>query len=212
MFSMAAVSLVIVSSCYVLTGFLLPFYLQEVLHLTPSFIGLLFMVPAAITLSLAPVSGYLADRLGPRLPASAGVLFLTVSFFIGGFLRPDSHWLLPTFMIAFGGITNGIFNPANSVSMISMMPKEHRGFASSVNHVAFGLGGVLGVTLGGLVMSFAFERQTGISGASPTTANPVAFVAALNTTLLIGMAASAVAIFTSAMRGEKSARSLRPDR
>jgi EmrB/QacA subfamily drug resistance transporter len=203
MFSMATVSLIIVSSCYVLTGFLLPFYLQEVLHLRPSFIGLLFMVPAAITLSLAPLSGYLADRLGPRLPASVGVMFLTVAFFIGGFLRPDSHWLLPTLMIAFGGITNGIFNPANSVSMISLMPKEHRGFASSVNHVAFGLGGVLGVTLGGLIMSAAFEYHTGISGANPTTANPTAFVAALNTTLLIGMGASAVAVFTSAMRGEK---------
>ena len=203
MFSMAAVSLVIVSSCYVLTGFLLPFYLQEVLHLSPSFIGLLFMVPAAITLSLAPVSGYMTDRVGPRLPTTLGIIFLAVSFLIGAFLRPDSHWLLPTIMIAFGGITNGIFNPANSVSMISMVPKEHRGFASSVNHVAFGLGSVLGVTLGGVLMTAAFEHHTGLSGVSPTTANPVAFVAALNTTLLAGMGASAVAFFTSAMRGKK---------
>jgi MFS family permease len=203
MFSMAAISLVVVSSCYVLTGFLLPFYLQEVLHLSPSFIGLLFMVPAAITLSIAPLSGYLSDRFGPRLPATVGVVFLFVAFFIGSFLRPDSHWLVPTLMIAFGGITNGLFNPANSVSMISLMPKEHRGFASSVNHVAFGLGSVLGVTLGGVLMSAAFEHYTGISGVSPTTANPVAFVAALNTTLLIGMGASAVAFFTSAMRGQK---------
>ena len=203
MFSMAAVSLLIVSSCYVLTGFLLPFYLQEGLHLTPSFIGLLFMVPAAITLSIAPLSGYLSDRFGPRLPATVGVVFLSVAFFIGSFLRPDSHWLVPTLMIAFGGITNGLFNPANSVSMISMVPKEHRGFASSVNHVAFGLGSVLGVTLGGVLMTAAFEHHTGLSGVSPTTANPVAFVAALNTTLLAGMGASAVAFFTSAMRGKK---------
>ena len=203
MFSMAAVSLLIVSSCYVLTGFLLPFYLQEVLHLSPSFIGLLFMVPAAITLSLAPLSGYMTDRVGPRLPTTLGIIFLAVSFLIGAFLRPDSHWLLPTLMIAFGGITNGIFNPANSVSMISMMPKEHRGFASSVNHVSFGLGNVLGVALGGAIMTAAFEYHSGISGASPTTANPTAFVAALNTTLLAGMGASAVAFFTSAMRGQK---------
>ncbi len=203
MFSMAAVSLLIVSSCYVLTGFLLPFYLQEVLHLSPSFIGLLFMVPAAITLSLAPLSGYMSDRVGPRLPTTLGIIFLAVSFLIGAFLRPDSHWLLPTLMIGFGGITNGIFNPANSVSMISMVPKEHRGFASSVNHVSFGLGNVLGVALGGAIMTAAFEYHSGISGASPTTANPVAFVAALNTTLLAGMGASAVAFLTSAMRGEK---------
>jgi MFS family permease len=202
-FTMATLSLVIVSSCYVLSGFLLPFYLQDVLHLRPSFIGLLFMVPAAITLSLAPLSGILSDRLGPRLPATVGVVFLCFSFLIGGLLGTDSHWLLPTFMIGFGGITNGFFNPANSVSMISMVPREHRGFASSVNHVAFGLGGVLGVTLGGLLMAAAFEYHAGLSNVSPTTANPAAFVAALNTTLLVAAAASVVAIVTSGTRGGK---------
>jgi EmrB/QacA subfamily drug resistance transporter len=203
MFSMATASLVIVSSCYVLSGFLLPFYLQEVLHLTPFFIGFLFMAPALITLSLAPLSGYLSDRMGPRLPATVGVVFLSASMLIGGFFRADSHWLLPTLMIALGGITNGLFNPANSVSMISMMPKEHRGFASSVNHVAFGLGGVLGVTLGGVLMAAAFEHHTGLSGVSPTTANPAAFVAALDTTLLVAAAATVIAIVTSGMRGGK---------
>jgi EmrB/QacA subfamily drug resistance transporter len=204
MFSMAAVSLVIVSSCYVLTGFLLPFYLQEVLHLSPSFIGLLFMAPAAITLSLAPLSGAMSDRLGPRLPATLGILFLTASMLIGSFFRPDSHWLFPTAMMALGGITNGLFNPANSVSMISLMPKEHRGFASSVNHVAFGLGTVLGVTLGGLMMTAAFEYHTGVAGVAPTTSNPTAFVAALDTTLLVAAAVTVLAIFTSGMRGAKS--------
>jgi hypothetical protein len=52
-------------------------------------------------------------------------------------------------------------------------------------------------------MTAAFEHHTGLSGVSPTTANPVAFVAALNTTLLAGMGASAIAFITSAMRGEK---------
>jgi hypothetical protein len=59
------------------------------------------------------------------------------------------------------------------------------------------------VALGGAIMTAAFEYHSGISGASPTTSNPSAFVAALNTTLLAGMGASAIAFFTSAMRGEK---------
>ncbi len=202
-FSMAAVSLVIVSTCYVLTGFLLPFYLQEVLGLAPSFIGLLFIVPAALTVLLAPLSGYLADRFSPRVPTTLGVGFLSLGCLIGGLLRPDSHWLLPTLVIACSGVTNGIFNPANSSDMIGAMPKEHRGFASSVNYVAFGMGNVFGVGLAGVMMSFAYTRYTGVPGASPSTANPAAFVAALNLTLLAGLAASAVALFTSAMRGEK---------
>jgi EmrB/QacA subfamily drug resistance transporter len=203
MFTMSAVSLLIVATCYALCSFLLPFYMQEILGLSPSFIGILFMAPALLTLCFAPVSGYLSDRVGPRPPASLGVGFLCVSFLLGGFLRADSHWILPTLIVALGGITNGLFNPANSVSMISMMPKEHRGFATGVNHVVFGMGNVLGIALGGVLMTYSFESHTGSLGAGPTTDNAAAFVAALNATLLAGLAVSSVGILTSAMRGKK---------
>jgi len=204
MFSLSALSLLIVAICYTLTTFLLPFYLQNVLNLSPSFIGFLFMAPPFMTIALAPLSGYMTDRLGPRLPASLGITFLVLSLLIGGFLQPDSHWALPTFIIALGAMTNGLFNPANSVAMISLMPREHRGFASSVNHVTFGLGNVLGVALGGLLMTAAFEHHTGLSGLSLTTDNPAGFVAALNTTLLAAAGLSAIAIWTSVARGGRS--------
>jgi hypothetical protein len=82
--------------------------------------------------------------------------------------------------------------------MISMMPREHRGFASAVNHVTFGFANVLGVALGGLSMSLAFEHHTGIAGADLTTDNPAAFVAALNVTFLSAIAFSIIAVLTSA--------------
>ena len=106
-------------------------------------------------------------------------------------------------LIVVGAITNGIFNPANSTAMISMMPREHRGFASAVNHVTFGFGNVLGVALGGLSMSLAFERYTGMKTADLTTENPLGFVAALNTTFVAAICLSIIALFTSALGGSK---------
>jgi len=201
-FSFSVISLLVIASCYTLTGFLMPFYLQDVLRLSPTQVGILFMAPSILTVALAPLSGYLADRLGPRIPATLGVLFMIVSLGVGGLLRADSHWFLPALLIVVGAVTNGIFNPANSTAMISMMPREHRGFASAVNHVTFGLGNVLGVALGGFSMSLAFEHYTGVSTASLTTENPLGFVAALNTTFLAAVVLSVVALFTSAMRGD----------
>jgi MFS family permease len=93
---------------------------------------------------------------------------MIVSLASGGLLRADSHWLLPATLIIVGAMTNGIFNPANSTAMISMMPREHRGFASAMNHVTFGFGNVFGVALGGLCMSLAFEFHTGIKAAALT--------------------------------------------
>jgi len=167
-FSFSVVSLLVVSICYALTGFLMPFYLQDILRLTPTQVGILFMAPSILTVALAPVSGFMTDRLGPRIPATVGVVFMIISLVAGGMLRTDSHWLLPAMLIVVGAITNGIFNPANSTAMISMMPKEHRGFASAMNHVTFGFGNVLGVALGGLSMSLAFEFHTGIKAATLT--------------------------------------------
>ena len=204
-FSFSVASLLVVSICYSLTGFLMPFYLQDVLRLTPTQVGMLFMAPSILTVALAPVSGFMTDRLGPRIPATVGVVLMIISLAAGGMLRTDSHWLLPAMLIVVGAITNGIFNPANSTAMISMMPKEHRGFASAMNHVTFGFGNVLGVALGGLSMSLAFEFHTGMKAMTLTAENPAGFVAALNTTFMAAILICVLGIFTSALRGaEKS--------
>jgi EmrB/QacA subfamily drug resistance transporter len=202
-FSLSVVSLLVLAMCYSLTAFLLPFYLQDVLQLTPTQVGVLFMAPSVLTVALAPLSGYLTDRLGPRVPATFGGFFMMASLALGGLLRTDSHWLLPAALIVVGAITNGIFNPANSTAMISMMPREHRGFASAVNHVTFGFGNVLGVALGGLSMSLAFEHYTGTPTTTLTTANPSGFVAALNATFVAAVGLSVIAVCTSALGGSK---------
>ena len=107
-------------------------------------------------------------------------------------------------MIALGAITNGFFNPANSKAMISMMPREHRGFATAVNHVFCSMGNVLRVALGGFLMAAAFEAHTGLSGISLSTDHPVGFVAALNTTFLAAVGLSLLGLVTSLARGNKA--------
>src|SRR5262245_23072130 len=202
-FSFSVVSLLIIAMCYSLTGFLLPFYLQDILHLSPAKVGILFMAPSVLTVALAPLSGYMADRFGPRLPATLGVAFMIVSLAVGGLLRVDSHWVMPALLVVVGAATNGIFNPANSTAMIAMMAKEHRGFPSAMNPVTFGFGRVCGVALGGLSMSLAFEHYTGVKTTSLTTANPAGFIAALNITFVVAIALTGAALITSALRDDR---------
>jgi EmrB/QacA subfamily drug resistance transporter len=196
-FSLSVLSLLLMAVSYALIAFLLPFYLQEILYLSPTAIGLLFMAPSILTVAVAPFSGYLSDRLGPRLPAASGAGLSVASLAVGWFLWPQSSVFLPALSIVLSAVANGLFNPANSVAMIGMMPQEHRGFASAMNHVTFGLGNVLGVAIGGFLMAMAFEHYTGLAGSSPTTQNPHAFVSALNVTFLAGAILSALAVLTS---------------
>jgi hypothetical protein len=52
-------------------------------------------------------------------------------------------------------------------------------------------------------MSLAFEHYTGVPAASLTTANPAGFVAALNTTFLVAIGLTVIALLTSAARGDR---------
>jgi len=52
-----------------LTTFVTPFYLQDVLKLSPSFIGLIFLAPSLLSMVLSPVSGALTDRIGTATSA-----------------------------------------------------------------------------------------------------------------------------------------------
>jgi hypothetical protein len=111
--------------------------------------------------------------------------------------------------VVLGAVTNGLFNPANSLAMIGMMPKEHRGFASAMNHVTFGVGNVLGIALGSFSMALAFEYHTGLAGVSPTTDMPEAFVAAFNATFLSAAVLSIGAVAASLARGTEKVQSVR---
>ncbi|HEY7320353.1 MAG TPA: MFS transporter [Candidatus Binatia bacterium] len=203
-FAFSVVSLLIIAMCYSLIGFLMPFYLQDILDLSATAVGVLFMVPSILTVAFAPLSGSMSDRFGPRTPATLGAAIMVLALGVGGLLKTDSHWLLPALLIVLSAITNGIFNPANSTAMIGLMPSEHRGFASSMNHVTFGVGNVLGIAMGSFVMAAAFEHYTGLAGVSPTTDNPQGFVAAVNVTFVAATVLSFGAVAASVARGNGS--------
>ena len=93
MFTLSSLALLLVGIAQVMIGFLLPFYLQDVLHLKPSFIGLLFVSAPIFTVTLSPLVGWAVDKVGPRLPATVGISFLAGAGFFGSYLRADSHWL-----------------------------------------------------------------------------------------------------------------------
>ena len=180
-----------------LATFITPFYLQEVLKLSPTFIGTIFLVPSLLSMVLSPVSGALTDRIGSRVLLIVGVLVLMASFIIGVYLRSDSHWLLPTILLALTGIGSAFFNTASQAAMIRALPKETWGTAIGIINGVFGLGHMLGISLSGIFLTMAFRYYTGDAGATPDPANSTLFVAAMNLTYLFALVLAVVPLFTS---------------
>jgi len=201
MFTFSVVSLLIVGTTGSALMLLLPFYLQDVLHQSPSFMGLLFLAAPIFTISLAPVTGWLTDRVGPRLPTSIGVLLTMVTFVVGMLLRFDSHWTMPALLMALVGIATGFFNTANQTGLIASVPREYRGFATGMVQMVFGLGSLLGTSLGTVLLTVMFRYASGRPDATPSAADPASFVFAMNAVYAVCLALTMVAFVTSVMRG-----------
>jgi MFS family permease len=110
-FAYGSVGLLLSNINQSLTTFITPFDLQDVLMLSPSFIGVLFLVPSVFSMVLSPVSGALTDRIGSRVLLILGVLILMVSFVVGGILRINSHWILSAVLLGLSGIDRPTQHP-----------------------------------------------------------------------------------------------------
>ena len=180
-----------------LTMFVTPFYLQDVLKLSPTFMGIIFLVPSLLSMVLAPVSGAMTDRIGARFLLITGVLILMVAFLIGANLRTDSHWILPTILLALTGIGSTVFNTPSQAVMVSSLPKEHWGIAIGIINGIFGLGQMLGISLSGIFLTLAFRFYSGDPGTIPNPGDTHVFVASMNVTYLFALGISFVPLLTS---------------
>ena len=201
MFSFSVLSLLVFATTSSVLSFLLPFYIQDVLHRSPSFMGVLFLSAPVLTISLAVLAGHLTDRVGPRIPATIGLSVIMAAFAIGVGLKVDSHWILPALLLACTGIGQGFFNTPNQTAIIGSVPRAYRGFATGLVQMIFGLGSLLGISLGGALLTQMFRHYSGIPDATPSADAPGPFVAAMSATYAVCFALMAVALAASLMRG-----------
>jgi len=201
MFGFSVLSLLLFAITSSVLTFLLPFYIQDVLRHSASFMGLLFLCAPVLTISLAPLAGQLTDRIGPRFPASIGLSVIMAGFVIGILLRVDSHWMLPALLVAATGIGQGFFNTPNQTAIIGSVPREYRGFATGLVQMVFGVGALLGISLGGALLTVMFRHYSGIPDATPTAGSPGPFVDAMRTTYAVCLVLMAIALLASLMRG-----------
>ncbi|HET9801278.1 MAG TPA: MFS transporter, partial [Chthoniobacterales bacterium] len=204
MFTLSSLSLLLVGVVQVVIGFVLPFYLQDILNLSPSFMGVLFISAPIFTVTLSPFVGWVTDKVGPRLPATLGLFFLVSGAFLGGFLRVESHWIFAVAVLALWGLGMALFYPPNHTAMISSVPDRHRGVATGAIYVMFGLGTTVGVSLSTFLLTAAFRYYSGDATATPTAANAVVFVKSMNFSFFMSGIMGLVAMLCSAMRGRQA--------
>ena len=116
--------------------FLMPFYLQSVLGLHPTTVGLL-IVPGALCMMIAgPMSGFLSDRIGWRWFTMGGMGISCAGLLILANLQPDSPLPLAVVGMVCQSMGVGVFNAPNNSSVLSAVePSKHGAISGFLNLV-----------------------------------------------------------------------------
>lgn len=183
--------------------FLMPFYLQNALGLPPRLAGLaLLTYPLAVSL-VSPLGGRLSDRVGGRVPATAGLLLIGMGEVGLSLLGQASAVWHASALLAVIGAGIGLFASPNNNAVFSAAPKEHLGVANGMLGTMRNLGVTLGATLASLVF------LAGAPGHELPT-DPGLFVAAMRPALWLAAGLAAIAAALSLMRGEPTAAAAAP--
>jgi MFS family permease len=117
-----------------LAGIWLPLHGYD-FTVTPLWAGIYMLPLTAGFLIAGPISGYLSDRFGSRIFATAGLLLAACAF--TGLLLLPIDFPYPAFagLIFCNGIGSGLFASPNTSSIMSAVPARHRGAASGMRSV-----------------------------------------------------------------------------
>jgi len=146
---------VVVIDFFALFGavFFLSLYLQNVQGYSPVETGVRTL-PLSLTLMVtAPLSGWLTEKFGPRPAMVVGLGAVAGGLFSLAFLRADSGYdaLWPAFVLLGAGI--GLVLTASSDAIVGNASVDDAGLAGGLQSTAVQLGGVLGTTILGSVVS-----------------------------------------------------------
>ncbi|EPH39886.1 DHA2 family efflux MFS transporter permease subunit [Streptomyces aurantiacus] len=181
--------------------FLLSQFLQGVLGYSPTEAGLRMLPWTGMPMIVAPIAGYLSDRVGGRPVVTAGLALQAVG--LGWFalvLSPDVSYAAQLPALILSGIGMALyFAPAASLVMASVRPSE-QGVASGANNALREVGGALGIA----VLASVFSAQGGYG-------TPVAFVDGLVPALWVGAGVVGLAAVAAAVLPGRGGSAVRVD-
>ena len=148
-------TLIAISAFAATAGFLFlnTLYLQDVRGLSALHAGLYMLPMAAMTLVLAPVSGRIIGRRGPRLPLLVAGVAMTAGAVMLTRLTPATSvsWLMTAYVIF--GIGFGMVNAPITNTAVSGMPRAQAGVAAAVASTSRQVGQSLGVAVVGSALA-----------------------------------------------------------
>ncbi|MCW3064393.1 MAG: drug resistance transporter, EmrB/QacA subfamily [Solirubrobacterales bacterium] len=134
--------------------FFLALYLQNILGYSPIQAGIRFLPMTVVIIVMGPISGRLADRIGPRPLLVAGLVAIAGTLFWQSHLTAHSSYsfLLPPFLLM--GLALGLVMSPMSTAAMNAVDRTKAGVASGTLSMSRMVGGTFGIAvLGALIQA-----------------------------------------------------------
>ncbi len=166
--------------------FFLALYMQNILGYSPLEAGVRFLPTTLLIMVVAPISGRLSDRFGPRWPIVAGLTVTTAALFMFTQIGPGTTYadLLPAFILMGGGVALTM-SPMSTAAMNAVSTAK-AGIASGILSMFRMIGGTFGVAAIGAI----FQSEAG----SVVAPSRDAFIHALSHAMWLSTAVAAAGV------------------
>lgn len=154
--------------------FLLPFYLRNVLGYTAIKAGVSLLPMVGSMVLLAPVGGKLADAVGSKIPASAGMAIITLSLYSFHYLDERTAYTNIAWRLVLMGVGLALTMSPLSNGVMSTLPKDKIGVGAGVFNLFKNIGGSVGVAIIGTLLNSRQEFHNQIYANSITTSSDTA--------------------------------------
>ncbi|MGE5218784.1 MAG: MFS transporter [Chloroflexota bacterium] len=207
LFTASMFSLFFITSTQSAISFLMPFYLQNILHFSPTQMGWIIIANSVVIVMIAPIAGWLSDRMGSRLLCSVGSALIVAGQFFIASLGADSSVPRIIFPLALTGFGWAIFNSPNQSAILGSVPRDKVGTASGMNTTTARTGGAMGVALSATLFTYGLAAagmsRTQIEAPQSWGGAPEVFVHSFNHTVHIVNIFTLLSVLFSAVRGPR---------
>lgn len=172
--------------------FILPFYVSDVLGVDARALGFLLMLTPVIAGSVAPVGGWLSDKMPPAYLTTTALTVSAAAMLWFSSLTSESGVGDVALRMAVGGIGLGVFQAANATLIMGAVPRDRLGTGGALISLSMSMGIVTSVAL----MGGVFDGRLALyETAAPDGIE--AFVLAFRDTYIVAGALGALAVAVS---------------
>ena len=205
-FSLSLLTAVLVFIALAGVIFIAPFFLELVLHYPTQKVGLLLAVSPVLGGIVAPFSGNLSDRFGPRIISLIGLLLMTVGCLAISTFNAQLTELGYIVRVAPFGIGLGMFQSPNNSAILGEVPPERLGIASGLLSLSRTLGQTTGLAVMGTlfaVLTLSFASAVDVTTA-PVEALVFGFQGTFRIAALLLLTAAALIAFLWGMKKQSN--------